>query len=43
MVISPDGKILVEGPTDKAAIVYCEIDDIHCKQSREFRLNTPLN
>ena len=42
MVVSLDGKILAEGPTDKAANVYCEINDIHCKQSREFRLNTPL-
>lgn len=43
MVISPDGKILEMGPTDRSAIVYCELDDIHCKQSREFRLATPLS
>lgn len=42
MVISPNGKILKEGPTDRSAIVYCELADIHCKQSREFRLDTPL-
>ena len=43
MIVAPDGNILAEGPTDKEAIVYCEINDIHCKPSREFRLNTPLN
>ena len=42
MVVSPNGNILVEGPTDDEAIVYCEIGDMHCKESREFRLATPL-
>ena len=43
MVVSPDGRILEVGPTDREAIVYCEIGDIHCKESREFRTATPLN
>lgn len=43
MVITPDGVIKEVGPTDQEAIVYCEIADIHCKESREFRTATPLN
>lgn len=43
MVITPDGVIKEVGPTDREAIVYCEIADIHCKESREFRTATPLN
>ena len=43
MVVSPDGRILEVGPIDREAIVYCEIADIHCKESREFRTATPLN
>ena len=43
MVITPDGVIKEVGPTDKEALVYCEIADIHCKESREFRTATPLN
>lgn len=43
MVVSPDGRILEVGPTDREAIVYCEIGNIHCKESREFRTATPLN
>ena len=43
MVITPDGVIPEVGPTDQEAIVYCEIADIHCKESREFRTATPLN
>lgn len=43
MAVSPDGRILEQGPTDRSAIVYCDIPDIHCRESREFRLRTPLN
>ena len=43
MVVSPDGRILEVGPIDREAIVYCEIGEIHCKESREFRTATPLN
>lgn len=43
MVITPDGVIKEVGQTDQEAIVYCEIADIHCKESREFRTATPLN
>ena len=42
MVVSPEGNILAEGPTDREAIVYCEVGDIYCKESREFRLATLL-
>ena len=43
MVITPDGVIKEVGPIDREALVYCEIADIHCKESREFRTATPLN
>lgn len=42
-VISPQGEILAEGSYTDAGITYCSIPDIHCKESRDFRLNTILN
>lgn len=41
-VVSPEGTILAEGSYTDACITYCTVSDIHCEESRSFRLDTKL-
>lgn len=41
-IISPEGKILVEGSYTDSCITYCTIPDIRCENTRNFRLNSKI-
>lgn len=38
-VIAPDGRILAEGSRTDSDIVYCDLADLNCRASRDFRLS----